>query len=211
MVTLKELLLFQVLKENKEHLIKNLNFPEKRKQKLIQFFKKHSNLENQIDWNKKDLTWQYFKKVINFREEKMKNAENYLKQMSDFKENIDYAIHKGKSKMGMIQPLTYKFQIWLQLNNKFGPPAKWCLGWEDDFSYWDDYALGSDDKERSYFVCFWDTKRKVMAQIERATSKVTFWNEQDKEFSYEELEPYLKERIDISDLENINFLEPHSF
>lgn len=198
MQTLKELLLSQVLREKKDHLIKKLNMPEDKKAKIIAFFEKHPNLENKIDWNRKNLSWEDFEPLVNFRQEKAKHVEKSI-DFGEFKENIDYQILHGNSKMNIIQPLTYEFEVWLQSNNELGPSTKWCIGYEKDSTLWDRYI------DHSTFVCFWNTKRKIMAQINR---DITFWNEQDVSFSYDELEDSLKNLIDMNDFNNFDLKMP---
>lgn len=54
------------LTEKKDHIIKKMpNLTDDQKKELIDFFKRKSNLENKIDWNKwRKLTYDDFKDVI---------------------------------------------------------------------------------------------------------------------------------------------------
>ena len=55
----------EYINEKKDHLIMRLaGLSDEEKQKVIEFFKAKSNLENKIDWNRKDLTFNDFNKLM---------------------------------------------------------------------------------------------------------------------------------------------------
>ena len=52
------------LLEKKDHIIRNLkNLSDDEKTQLIDFFNKHPNLENKINWNDKDLYFSDFENM----------------------------------------------------------------------------------------------------------------------------------------------------
>ena len=55
----------EVLSEKKDHLIKKLTkLTPSEKKDVMDFFKDHPNMENKIDWNRKDLAYDAFKSVM---------------------------------------------------------------------------------------------------------------------------------------------------
>ena len=82
--------LYNLLVEKKDHIIKKLkNLTDDEKDILIDFFKKKPNLENKINWNDKNLTFDDFKAVMDTT--KTERIKNVKKQgLKGLKPNKDY-------------------------------------------------------------------------------------------------------------------------
>lgn len=141
--------------EKKDHLINKMNITDEQKQIAIEFFNKHPNYESDVDWNRKDLSWEDLEKVIY----KQRNTKSQFKKavksgIEGIVEGEDYlslaeGTFKGKS-YKIYQPLTWLGSRTLASNNV--PPvltslkedeafsgARWCIAYQKDSKDWNRY------------------------------------------------------------------------
>lgn len=137
-----ETYLDMVLREKKDHLIKKLNISDDQKDHLIDFFNSHSNLESQINWNNKNLTYDDFQKVFDIAS----NSKGTIKKegLNAFIEGKDYVdvteyFFNGDKGIALI-PKNYNFERWFQSKNNLGPEGSWCIGYQKSDEYWREYA-----------------------------------------------------------------------
>ena len=105
---------------------------DEEKQTLIDFFNKKPNLENKIDWNRRDLTYDDFKEVTGVRGDEVKQ---YLRTAE-------------------LSKLVFQNDEWKVTNPKTAPAAEWeaSVNWctyrdpEEFISYY------YDDKAEIYYV-----------------------------------------------------------
>ena len=147
------------LLEKKDHLIKKLtSLTDEQKQQAIDFFNKYPNYENEIDWNRKDLTWEDFDAVINkSRDTKSQIKKAVKKGIEGLQEGEDY-IYLGTFKyegsdVDAYMPLNWKGsrvlasdQVPPLLSTEFDgfTGAKWCIAYQKTDRYWNNYT-GSGD------------------------------------------------------------------
>ena len=147
------------LLEKKDHLIKKLtSLTDEQKQQAIDFFNKHPNYENEIDWNRKDLTWEDFDAVINkSRDTKSQIKKAVKKGIEGLQEGEDY-IYLGTFKyegsdVDAYIPLNWKGSRVLASDQV--PPllstvfdgftgAKWCIAYQKTDQYWNSYTGRGD-------------------------------------------------------------------
>lgn len=130
-----------ILFEKKDHLIKKLDMTEEEKQKLIDFFASHTNLESKINWNRKDLTMKDFQDVFNIATK----SRGFIKKngLTAFTEGVDYVDVSDKffaQGVGLaLIPKTYEFEKWYQSENDLGPEGEWCIGSQRTNEHWLEY------------------------------------------------------------------------
>ena len=150
--------------EKKDHLIKKLSsLTDEQKQQAIDFFNKHPNYESEIDWNRKDLSWEDFEVVIN----KSRNTKSQIKKavkkgIDGLQEGVDYDflgedIYKGKP-FSVYIPANWKGSRVLasdQVEPKLGTVydgytgAKWCISYQKTDMYWNNYTKKiSEDSDK---------------------------------------------------------------
>lgn len=181
--------------EKKDHLIKKLDLTDEQKQEAIDFFTKHPNYESEIDWNRKDLTWEDFNNVIN----KVRSTKSQIKKavkrgIEGIEEGIDYldlGTHSLPSfgNVYIYQPLTWKGSRVLasdQVDPKLSTDyegytgAKWCISYQKTDQYWESYY-----RNYVFAFVFGDNipTKKLAIQIYRGyldvTESYTCWNSLD--------------------------------
>lgn len=155
---------FFKLIEKKDHLIKRLSsLTDEQKQSAIEFFNKHPNYESEIDWNRKDLSWDDFEAVIN----KPRNTKSQIKKavkkgIEGLQEGVDYdflgeGTYKGKP-FSVYVPANWKGSRVLasdQVEPKLGTVfdgytgAKWCISYQKTDQYWKIYTNILEDSDKS--------------------------------------------------------------
>lgn len=142
---------FLKLLETKDRFIdSNSNLTQDQKNEIKNFFNKHPNYENKIDWNKyRHLTYDDFKSVLEL-ENKSVSAVKKGAGISGLKEGEDYieldsGVFNG-FKYHAYQPLTY-YASRLIASDKVEPKvsAKWCTAWQKSREYWDKHSMDSGE------------------------------------------------------------------
>lgn len=206
---------FRFLEADKSRFINKIDTTEENKQLAIDFFKKHPNYESEIDWNRKDLTWEDIAEVI-FKERLSKS------QIKNFvKEGFHYITHYQSKGLTIYQPLTWIGSRYLA-SKDVAPKVegKWCISYQKDRSYWDRYSFGTDDEiddfedEENFdedsdysepnvflFICTPTTKYALQVPIYNSDDYV-IWDAEDKEIP----EDIFIERVS-EEVPNSNFLK----
>lgn len=192
--------------ENKEHLIKRLVLPDVPKENheeainnILNFFKKHSNLENKVDWNNyKTIPYSDFESLIknteNSKSSKKKQRSIEIKKdinnlFNDIPEkNIKFKIHKNleNNKWLFVSPLTYEAAKFMDSYECGGGGAKWCIGYEDDDYYWNYH---SKEKNKDFIMVFnkdynnlskefLNEKLKYMIELDEHNN-INIWDQKD--------------------------------
>lgn len=184
--------IFRLL-EKKDHIIKKLNnLTDEQKQSAIDFFSKHPNYENEIDWNRKDLSWKDFEDVIN----KPRVSKNQMKKASKsdntnwLTEGSFYEVLYEGEKFTIYQPLTYIGSRYLA-SQDVAPytVSKWCISYQKTRDYWKEYT----SNRRCVFLFVFTDSHKYALQIpvdfipdsvdtffeSKNYREVTIWDEDD--------------------------------
>lgn len=140
---------FKKFLESKDRFIDlNPNLSDSQKEEIKNFFKKHPNYENRIDWNKaRSLTYEDFKPVLSL-EGKSISAVKKGAGIKGLIEGQDYyELASGiynEYPWHAYQPLTY-YASRLIASDKVEPKvsAAWCTAWQQDRVYWDKHNFES--------------------------------------------------------------------
>lgn len=172
-----------IISEDKTSIIKNrLILPdiedseekEKFKTTLIDFFKKHPNYENKIDWNKaKTLTKADFESVLSLEDssktaQKKKDKEEISRDIKNiFKSvgNRKFEYIGENDNWLFVAPLTYEAAVYCDSSENQGAGAKWCIGYKNDDGYWLDYY----NNKNCIFIMAFNKKYKEMSKKELET------------------------------------------
>lgn len=204
----KRLLFESLLEENKNHIIDKLVLPDLKndpneplfdarknyKNILKAFFFKYPNYENKIDWNKwQTLTKAEFDAVMELpnnsrkarRERERREANNNYKALF---QNVNGRKFKPVGETYdwyFVAPLNYEAAVYCDSQECGGGSAKWCIGYEKNTDYWDQYI-----HEGSKFIMAFNkhfntmpekdlySKLKYMIQ-ETDDNEIVIWNQAD--------------------------------
>ena len=138
--------------EDKTSMIKKLVLPdidneeekEKFKISLLDFFKKHPNYENKIDWNKfKTLTKNDFDSVLALgdasKAAQKKQASEDIKNIFKSQNNRQFMIVGENDNWLFVAPLNYAAAVFCDSSENQGAGAKWCIGYKGTDEYWNRY------------------------------------------------------------------------
>ena len=141
--------LYQLL-ESKDHLIDRLNLTDDQKEELKVFFKAHPNFENKVDWNRKDLKWEDFRKVLELEGNTKSSQKKYglsgKAQIEDLIEDKDYKVLAQTDDYIVYYPMTFKASEVLAkpTTPPEGVTGKWCISGKN-------YSPGTQDQHwKSY-------------------------------------------------------------
>lgn len=179
---------------NKDHLIDRVpSLTDEQKQKAKDFFKKYSNYENKIDWNKlKTLTWKDFESVFELANQSKSSKKSNVRNLFN---DDEFRIINEDDNFIYVSPLTYEAAKFMDSYNCGGAGAKWCIGWNDDRMYWNKYRRDGDvfclimtkpNAQTTLYEQFRgtdavmsnmdETDNKAMCQISE-NGKVTVWSQ----------------------------------
>ncbi len=170
--------LFNTLREKKDHLIKKLDLTDSQKEEIIEFFNRRPDLENKVDWNNKNLDYEFFQSFID--EANKQTTGGNLKKfgLGTFTEGKDYFDISINNNTQAIVPLNYKFQNFIQNKEYLDCEAKWCIGYQHNDFHWNNYSKDSD------FIIFGDLKNKQKFACQIKQDELTFWDMADEECCY---------------------------
>ncbi len=178
--------IFSILREKKDHLIKKLDLTDEQKEEVIAFFNRRPDLESKVDWNSKDLTYDFFQDFIKEADNQATRGNLKKKGIGTFVEGKDYFDISLDDKIDAFIPNSYEFQKFIQNKDYFETEAEWCIGYQKSDEYWEKYR-----KDLSKFIIFVnkETKAKVAFQLNLSTGshevssisfEINFWNKKDK-------------------------------
>ena len=152
---MENLSLVKLFLESKDRFINNLSTlsPEE-KSKLIKFFRDHSNYENQIDWNNKNLTFADFEPLLNKQSKTLLKKEYKLNPRLMFSDSKNFMIYKETDDFLFVLPLTWEAAKFMDSSKCGGEGARWCIGDKNSSWAWDHYTNPDEEREfdRSAFV-----------------------------------------------------------
>ena len=171
------------LREKKDHLIDKASWAPELKQKAKEFFNKHPNYENKVDWNNiKDMSWGNIQLIMNQAEDsstKKKSAYksgDLTKLWSNWVKKDEAKIWYSDANIIFVSPLSWECAKFMDSKNCYGTGAKWCIGWEKSPQHWNEYVFDNDNQ----FIMVYDNiiKDKWMIQIEHTAYII--WNALDQ-------------------------------
>ena len=151
-----------ILFEKKDHLIKRLrNLTDEQKQEVIDFFKKKPNLENRIDWNRRDLTYEDFLEVMDPERNMTKTQRRRLVKSSGIRgleEGEDYIALDAPDNIDAYIPLKYEASKLIACKDIGSGVGAWCTAWQKSPVHWNDY---SDEGDVMIYILYPNTKEAI--------------------------------------------------
>lgn len=129
---------------NKDKLIDRVpSLTDEQKQQAKDFFKKYSNYENKIDWNKiKTLTWKDFEEVFELAKQSKSAKKSDLRSLFN---DSNFRIINEDDNFIYVAPLNWDAAKFMDSYQCGGQGAKWCIGWSEDKRYWNSYTRRDED------------------------------------------------------------------
>ena len=139
-MNIKELILkeFINLFENKDHLIKKLDMNDEQKQEVMDYFKKFPHREKEIDWNRKDLTYDDFVSLMKKVSKTQKKKEINKSGLEAFEEGVDVITFPSLREYIVVAPLNHDVSKLLGSDKFSGRTGEWCIS-ANKIYYWDKY------------------------------------------------------------------------
>ena len=160
-------LVAQFFEASKERFILgNKNLTDDEKSEMIDFYKKHSNLDSEgIEWQK-NWTFDDFKKI----------RDKYIEpiDMGDIVEGTDYLYYGEKNGLKYYVPLTSK-----GVQSLCGKKAseRWCI--TSIAGKWEEYA----ERETFFTLIFDETNDPICLEFD--IDYLWFWNKQNKTYGFD--------------------------
>ena len=127
-----------LLLEKKDHLIRRLkNLSDEQKQEVIDFFKKKPNLENKINWNRKDLTYEDFLEVMDVTKTERRRLVK-SQGIRGLRKGKDYIPLEAPEGVDAYIPLHYEASKLIACKDIGSGVGEWCTA--SDLEHWDDYS-----------------------------------------------------------------------
>jgi len=177
-----EKLFEDILREDKDHLIRKLDMEDEEKDLVSEFFRTHPNLEKSIDWNRLDLSYDDFERIMKDNQGSRSNMKKRTR--SDLSLMFEEFVGKGEAEVWcrwndfiFVSPLSHRCAVFMDSYDCYGIGAKWCIGTEESDHHWNQYVF----EEENSFVFFYgsDPKRKFMIQI-KDNGMCLIWDVTDK-------------------------------
>jgi hypothetical protein len=147
------------------------------KREVTDFFTKHRNYENRLDWNSTALVYEDFEKVFSLT----KNSSRSIKQKAKndpgaLFEKYNCEIISQTRNFLIVVPLDWQCAVFFNTFNCGGEGAYWCIGNAGDASYWNGYL----SNKNVFFLIFFVNnhhvfKRKAIIQCHAKNGKCTLW------------------------------------
>ena len=166
---MKYLEFFKMMEADKSRFINKLDTAEENKQLAIDFFKKHPNYENEINWQSSELSWEDIEEVIYTERISGTQLKNFVKKGTHF-----LVLHND-SNCVLYQPLTWLGSRYLASTYvKPKVEGKWCISYQKDRQYWDNYSI----KENKSFIILCTSTTKYALEINPEGAFIP-WNAED--------------------------------
>jgi hypothetical protein len=196
----------EYLLEKKDHIIRRLkNLTDDEKQQVIDFFARKPNLENQINWQNRDLTFDDFQQVMDVTKTERKRQVKKL-GLGGLKSGKDYIeVDLGDSDWRGFIPLHWEASKLLASTKIGGVEAKVCIAYQKDIEHWvrnlyEDYLIPIyliDPAE--------DEKWTLMVDDEGGFNSI--WNKKDDSFNVNKFEEALDTDFNNFYRKNLNTIK----
>ena len=143
------------LESSKDRFINKLNITDKEKQELKDFCDKYPQYASRINWQKRDLTWEDIKPILELpsqsKSAKKRQAKNDPKALF---QKGSLIIYKETEDWLYVLPQSWEDAKFIDSSACGGEGAKWCIGWKDSPAYWKSYTSGEDSEISSFILAF---------------------------------------------------------
>ncbi len=184
---------FRRLDEDKSRFIdRNDNLDDEQKEEIKDFFARHPNYENRIDWNRKNLEYKDFEGLLSSEGKSRTQAKK--KGLGGLVEGKDYVVIERTPDFIAYQPLTYLGSMTIASNRV--PPVKeagaqWCTAYQKTSHYWDSY---SQEGIKFIYVCTKDDKYALVLYPESLGGKKGCFSFEDESIECPEYLEYLYDK-----------------
>lgn len=141
------------LESSKDRFINKLNITDDEKQELKDFCDKYPQYASRIDWQKRDLTWEDIKPILELpsqsKSAKKRQAKNDPKLLF---QRGSFIVYKETENWLYVLPQSWEDAQFMDSSACGGEGAKWCIGWKRSSSHWEGYTSGDDEWRTSSFV-----------------------------------------------------------
>ena len=143
------------LESSKDRFINKLNITDKEKQELKDFCDKYPQYASRINWQKRDLTWEDIKPILELpsqsKSAKKRQAKNDPKALF---QKGSLIIYKETEDWLYVLPQSWEDAKFIDSSACGGEGAKWCIGCKDSPAYWKSYTSGEDSEISSFILAF---------------------------------------------------------
>lgn len=143
------------LESSKDRFINKLNITDKEKQELKDFCDKYPQYASRINWQKRDLTWEDIKPILELpsqsKSAKKRQAKNDPKALF---QKGSLIIYKETEDWLYVLPQSWEDAKFIDSSACGGEGAKWCIGWKGSPAYWKRYTSGEDSEINSFILAF---------------------------------------------------------
>ena len=162
------------LESSKDRFINKLNITDKEKQELKDFCDKYPQYASRINWQKRDLTWEDIKPILELpsqsKSAKKRQAKNDPKLLF---QRGSFIIYKETENWLYVLPQSWEDAKFIDSSACGGEGAKWCIGWKDSPAYWKGYTSGDEPWKTSSFILAFNKNYDphVLDDIPRVTKR----------------------------------------
>lgn len=141
------------LESSKDRFINKLNITDEEKQELKDFCDKYPQYASQIDWQKKNLTWDDIKPILALPSQSKSAKKRQAKiDPKTFFQKGSFIIYKETENWLYVLPQSWEDAQFMDSSACGGEGARWCIGWKERPTYWKDYTSGDEPNMTSSFV-----------------------------------------------------------
>lgn len=141
------------LESSKDRFINKLNITDEEKQELKDFCDKYPQYASRIDWQRKDLTWEDIKPILELpsqsKSAKKRQAKNDPKLLF---QRGSFIVYKETENWLYVLPQSWEDAKFMDSSACGGEGAKWCIGWKESPTHWKGYTSGEEAWKTSSFI-----------------------------------------------------------
>jgi len=195
------------LLEKKDHLIKKIpELSEDEKSQVIDWFAKHPNRENEINWNNiKDLKYSDFEVLMKTESKTGRKNKVKLNGLQGLLEGTDFGLAYEDENIIGIVPFHYEASKLIASKYVGKVEAKWCTAFQKTDKYWKDYT--QQGITFIYFINKVETEswNKIALAI-YPTGQLEIFDEKDDDYKEEWLYGIIEESIIETSIEEAKLL-----
>ena len=194
----RHLFLESLLSEDKSRLIDRLVLPDiedeiqkqKARDEMKVFFRQYSNWENKLDWNRlSEITYKDFEQIkqqaTTTRRAQKREIDNDIKNIFKTSGAKKFERVGENDNWLFVAPLSYQAAMYCDSSENQGAGAKWCIGYEKNPGYWNDYI-----EHGSRFIMAFNKNYKSMSKLQlqvnlkfmiekNSDGELTVWTQSD--------------------------------
>lgn len=162
------------LESSKDRFINKLNITDEEKQELKDFCDKYPQYASRINWQKRDLTWEDIKPILELpsqsKSAKKRQAKNDPKLLF---QRGSFIIYKETENWLYVLPQSWEDAKFMDSSACGGEGAKWCIGWKESPTHWKGYTSGDESWKTSSFILAFNKNYDphVLDDIPRVTKR----------------------------------------